>query len=133
MKYVITHYVNAISSRLFFIYGEVMANLKSKFGKRVKEIRKSKGYTQEQIAEIIGIEPPNISKLEKGVHFPNPDNIEKLANALNSDIKDLFDFGHFEDKSTIKTKLKNYIDEANDKEIEFVYKFIVALDLYKKN
>jgi len=110
-----------------------MANLKSKFGKRVKEIRKSKGYTQEQIAEIIGIEPPNISKLEKGVHFPNPDNIEKLANALNSDIKDLFDFGHFEDKSTIKTKLKNYIDEANDKEIEFVYKFIVALDLYKKN
>ena len=32
---------------------------------RVREIRKSKGLTQEQIAELINIEPPNVSKMEK--------------------------------------------------------------------
>ena len=34
-----------------------MLSLKQKFGKRVKELRKSKGITQEQIAELINIEP----------------------------------------------------------------------------
>ena len=39
-----------------------MSSLKDKFGKRVKEIRKGKGITQEQLAESVNIEPPNISK-----------------------------------------------------------------------
>jgi len=110
-----------------------MTSLKSKFGKRVKELRKSKGYTQEQIAELIGIEPPNISKLEKGIHFPLPENIEKLAKALNSNIQDLFDFEHFEDKNNLKIKLQEYIETAEEKEIEFIYKLIINLNQFKNN
>ena len=108
-----------------------MATLKEKFGKRLKEIRKAKGYTQEQIAEKIGIEPPNISKLEKGAHFPLPENMEKIANALDVDIKDLFDFQHFDERNELINKLKNYIDTANDKEIEFLYKTVVNLNQFK--
>lgn len=108
-----------------------MATLKEKFGNRLKEIRKAKGYTQEQIAEKIGIEPPNMSKLEKGAHFPLPENIEKIANALDVNIKDLFDFHHFDNTETLVNKLKNFIDNADRKEIEFLYKTVVNLAQFK--
>ena len=39
-------------------------NKKEIFGKRFKEIRKKFGYTQEKMAEIAGIEPQSISKIE---------------------------------------------------------------------
>src|SRR5574344_1668820 len=105
-----------------------MVNLKSKFGQRVKELRKSKGFTQEKIAEIIGVEPPNISKLEKGTHFPLPENIEKIAAAIGTDVKNLFDFDHFNEQEFLKEKIKNYIDNATPKEIEFFYKLIINLN-----
>ena len=110
-----------------------MTNIKQKFGKRIKELRKDKGFTQEQIAERIGIEPPNISKLEKGTHFPLPENIEKIASALNVEIKDLFDFEHFNSKEILVKKIYEYIDNADDKEIEFLYKTIYNLNLFKNN
>ena len=54
-----------------------MKNLKEKFGKRMKEMRKAKKLTQEHLAELVGIEPQNLSKIECGMHFPQPDKIEK--------------------------------------------------------
>ena len=107
-------------------------SIKKQFGNRIKEIRKSKGYTQEQLAEKIGIEPPNVSKLEKGLHFPLPENIEKISKALEVDIRDLFDFNHFDKKDLLISKLKKYIDTANNKEIEFLYKTIQNLQEYSK-
>ena len=110
-----------------------MTSFKEKFGKRIREIRKEKGFTQEQIAEKIGIEPPNISKLENGAHFPLPENIEKLAKALNVDIKDLFDFGHFDEKTLLAKKIKEFIANADKKDIEFLYKTTINLSQYKNN
>jgi transcriptional regulator with XRE-family HTH domain len=70
--------VEKIKDYYYSIVGGVMSSLKDKFGKRVKEIRKGKGITQEQLAESVNIEPPNISKIECGMHFPQPDKIEKF-------------------------------------------------------
>lgn len=35
------------------------------------------------------------------MHFPQPDKIEKLAQALNLDVKELFDFEHFQKKNEL--------------------------------
>lgn len=108
-----------------------MSSLKIKFGKRLKELRKSKGITQEQIAEIVNIEPPNISKIECGMHFPQPEKIEKIANALGVEIKDLFDFEHFQKRQELLAYINNVLENCELKTIELVYKFIYNLKLYK--
>ncbi|MCR5260360.1 MAG: helix-turn-helix domain-containing protein [Candidatus Gastranaerophilales bacterium] len=109
-----------------------MSLLKTNFGKRVKELRKSRGLTQEQLAGLIDIEPPNISKLENGNHFPLPDNIEKISKALNVHIKDLFDFEHYDEKQVLLDKINDYLQKADSKELEFIYKMIENLQQYKK-
>ena len=108
-----------------------MKSLKYKFGKRVRELRKSRGLTQEQIAELINIEPPNVSKMENGMHFPQPDKIEKIAKALNVEIYDLFDFEHHNDRIELLNKISIFLKEADLNDIELVYKFINNLKLYK--
>ena len=95
-------------------------------------MRKSKGFTQEQLAEKIGIEPPNISKLENGMHFPQPENIEKIAKVLDVDIQEMFTFELFSQKQIILKQLKEFIENANQKEIEFLYKIINCLKQFKK-
>ncbi len=108
-----------------------MTSLKLKFGKRVKELRKKAGITQEQMAELIGIEPPNISKMESGMHFPQPEKIERIAKALDVSISDLFEFEHIMPRQSLIRYINTEIENLSDNALQMVYKFIFNLKLYK--
>lgn len=69
-----------------------MSLLKSAFGNNLKLIRKSKGLTQEQLAELVGLNQRQLTRIETGVSFLSADVLEKLSIALNVNLKDLFDF-----------------------------------------
>lgn len=109
-----------------------MTSLKRKFGKRLKELRKSKGLIQEQLAELVNIEPPNISKIESGTHFPQPENIEKIAQVLNISVKELFDFEHFDEKTILLNKINAFLNGAEVRDLEFFYKIITGMQTYKQ-
>ena len=66
--------------------------LKKELGKNIQRYRKLNKITQEKLAEIVGIEINSISSIETGKYFPSPDNLVKIASALNTDISSLFDF-----------------------------------------
>ena len=61
-------------------------------GKRIKEVRKRLGLTQEKLAELINIETTSLSSIESGRHFPSLVTLEKIAKNLNVELKVLFDF-----------------------------------------
>jgi transcriptional regulator with XRE-family HTH domain len=53
-------------------------------GKRVKECRKAKNYTQEQLANLLGTKSQSIHKYEKGIVTNIPsDRLEQLAAYLD--------------------------------------------------
>ena len=66
--------------------------LKQQLGQKIQATRKSKRLTQEQFAELIGIDPKNVSKIEKGINYPSPETLTSIARALNVDIYELFVF-----------------------------------------
>lgn len=51
-------------------------------GKRIKALRKTKGLTQEQLAEKLGVQRATISNYEIGRRSPHLKELEKLANIL---------------------------------------------------
>lgn len=108
-----------------------MVTLKNKFGKRIRELRKSKKLTQEQFAELIGMEPSNISKMESGLHFPQPEKLEKLAKILDVNVSELFNFEHFNKEEDLINYIDNSLKDFDLKTIELVYKFVYNLKLYK--
>lgn len=97
----------------------------AKFGKRLKELRKRKGLSQQQLAELVGMESSNnISKLESGEQLPKKENLEKLCNALNIEPKELFDFGHFKSRNELITELSDTIQKASLKDLQYFKKVI---------
>ena len=66
--------------------------LKQDLGQRIQKLRKERKITQEQLAEIVGIDPKNISRIEKGNNYPTAENLTSIANALGVEIYELFVF-----------------------------------------
>jgi len=59
-----------------------VSELRVRFGKRLKELRMSKGLTQEQLAEKAGVSADFISLIERGYRAPSFETIQMLAKAL---------------------------------------------------
>lgn len=70
-----------------------MSDLKTRFGRRIRVLRKRKGMTQEQLAEAADISVDFLSLVERGVNAPSFTTLERLADALGVPEKDLFEFG----------------------------------------
>ena len=60
----------------FMLYLEVMSEM---FSARLKELRKSRGLTQEQLAAIIGVERSSVGKYESRPIIPSSEILNKLA------------------------------------------------------
>lgn len=97
---------------------------KKLLGKRIKELRKEAGLTQEKLAELIDIETTSLSGIESGRHFPSLPTIEKIASKLNVELKTLFDFSHLKSIDKMKEEIVENIDKISDEKIKFIYKFI---------
>lgn len=69
-----------------------MASLKKKFGLRLKTIRTDRGLTQEQLAELLDVTIDTVSKMERGVHGPRFELLEKIARALRTPVNVFFQF-----------------------------------------
>ena len=60
------------------------------FGKRVAEVRKSRGVTQQQLAEQIGMSVVAIAYIETGKRWARLGTLSKIAKCLKVDVQELF-------------------------------------------
>ena len=107
-----------------------MSFLQQKLGARIQQIRKSKKMTQERLAEIIGLDIPNISNIERGKRFISAATLEKIIKALDVSPKELFDFEHIKTKSDLIDSINKIIITATNKELIFYYRI---MKLYREN
>ena len=107
-------------------------NPKELLGKKIQQIRKSRGFTQEKLAEIIEMDSGYICKMETGRHTPSLETLNKLSNALNVDMKEFLDFTSLENISIMfKTKenLLKLIDEMPPQNVSLLYNIAKSLHL----
>lgn len=104
-----------------------MSEVKKLLGRRVQELRKRQNIKQEQLAELIGIAPRNLSNIETGRTFPSPENLEKIAKILGVKIKDLFDFEHQQDDIDLFSEIVNRIKPVNRERLQDFYKIVLSL------
>lgn len=67
-------------------------SLKELFGARITELRKKHGWTQQRLADIMGLKLIGISQIERGKKFTSEKNIQKFCEVFNCTPKDLFTF-----------------------------------------
>lgn len=67
-------------------------NINKMFGARIVALRKKAGITQEELSFRCGIHRAYMGTIERGEKSVTLDTVVKIANGLNIEIKELFDF-----------------------------------------
>ncbi len=62
----------------------------TKLSNIIKEKRKEKSLTQEQLSKMTDINRAMIGRIEKKTYIPSVEQLEKLADVLDFDVRDLF-------------------------------------------
>lgn len=57
---------------------------------RIKELRRTKGISQDELAHVLGVTQQTVAKWESGRTYPRARQIPAIASALNCSINDLF-------------------------------------------
>ena len=103
-----------------------MSSIKKLLGQRIKSVRKSRGITQEQLAEKVGIGTANISYIETGKFAPSIENFEKIAVALNVEPHELYTFAVLKSPEDMRRELFPQL-ENDERILRLVYKFYLAI------
>lgn len=69
-----------------------VATLRKQFGKKLRSIRKRRGMTQQQFAELLDISIDFVSLVERGLNAPSFESIEAFSIILGIPVRDFFDF-----------------------------------------
>ena len=80
-------------------------------GTRISEPRREKGMTQEQLAKLVGISAPAVSKWETGSSCPDIALLCPLARALDTNVDTLLQF----EEELSQERLDEYLNEILEK------------------
>jgi len=69
---------------------EIVPNLQKKLGKRIRQLRKDRGYSQESFAFECGLHRTYVGCIERGEKNITVANVEKVAKALKITMEELF-------------------------------------------
>lgn len=100
---------------------------KELLGARIKELRKVRDLSQDQLSEKIGIDPKHLSRIEVGKSYPSITTLEKIAYALDVEIKDLFEYMHHMRNKELIEALNKLIKEANEDNLRLIFKVVSAI------
>lgn len=93
-----------------------MKNTKELLGGRIRELRKGLKMSQEQLSEMIDVDPRYISRIELGKCFPSLETLENISRALHVEMRDLFDYKHLVESLNYEEEIKSLIGSGGNEQ-----------------
>jgi transcriptional regulator with XRE-family HTH domain len=101
---------------------------KELIGKRIQELRKRQGLSQEQVAAKAEISSNYLSRIECGKENPTLDMLIKLADALKIEILEMFVVRHMESLEKVKKNIQGFTKTADENSLRIAAKIIDVLN-----
>jgi len=95
-------------------------------GSRIRELRIRKGLRQEQLAELVEMEPASVCNIENGRNYPSFLNLEKIINILGVTFTDVFQFEQHQNTNDLMSEINKMLNSYPDK-VQDTYKIVKAL------
>lgn len=104
-------------------------NIKKQLGARIKHLRQTQGYSQEQFAEKLGIATRTLCGIEIGKNFLTSNTLEKILEVLEITPQELFVINHYQPREDLELEIVDIIHKIKDREkIETIYKIIKSFE-----
>ncbi len=111
-------------------------SVNSIFGKRLAQLRKARGITQQELGNKIGVSKRAIAYYEGETHNPPANKLDSLAKALDVTIEELLGTKPLKNKPTIKNRKLlqglNVLEKLPKEDQKSVLSFIDALSIKRK-
>jgi len=104
-----------------------MRTTKQLLGARIKELRKTKGFSQDTLAERVGIDSKHLSRLEVGGGFPSLDTLERLGEVLGVELREFFEFVHQNDPKELKSALTSLTRQLTEDQVRIAVRVLRAI------
>ncbi|MEK6808766.1 MAG: helix-turn-helix transcriptional regulator [Nanoarchaeota archaeon] len=105
-----------------------MKTTKELLGGRIKELRKLKRLSQEELSEKVDIDPKHLSRIEVGRGFPSLDTLERLAVSLNVELKDFFEFSpETRNPKELKKLIGDMLNDSDEDKLRLLAKLVRAV------
>lgn len=82
------------------------------FSTQLKKYRKNNGYTQKQLAEVVGVTQQAVAKWETDKASPDPEMLQKISSILNVTVDSLLDGATPKDKSKMPKDLNKFLQQS---------------------
>lgn len=114
-----------------------MSNILKLVGSNIRELRKQKKLTQEELAELSGLQYSFLAGVERGERNITLQTLEKIIVGLKETPSRLFDFSKLDDnnfsKQEVLISIVNILEKHEDKEVKLFYRMIKDItETYKK-
>lgn len=86
-------------------------------GLKIKEFREKKGFSQQELADLVGISKQMISHYEKGENTPRMGTLDKIAKALNVKKLDLLSSESIAEEPHEDYKTQNFDDIKKERDL----------------
>lgn len=98
--------------------------IKKLLGSRIKELRHGRGLSQEQLAEIVDIDTKHLSRIETGLSAPTVDRLDIIADALNVEVRSLFEFGHLDNREVQLAGIDKMLKQLDENDLKVIYRIV---------
>lgn len=102
-------------------------NTKEMIGARIREIRNTKGMTQERLSELMNINPKYLSSIERGLENPTLNTVLKLSDSLDVGLGDIFTNIEVEDPKKQKALINALLKRATDEQLKLAFKILSVI------
>ncbi len=101
------------------------------FAKRLKEIRKGKKLTQDEVCDKSNIDISNYSKIETGKILPSLNSFYKIVKGLDVDANEFFEFNHLQEENLLDERIRKIYHNYSLKEKQLLYKLMRSIEDYR--
>jgi transcriptional regulator with XRE-family HTH domain len=111
-----------------------MGSLSAHVSERIRELRNSRGLSQEQLALKANLNTSFIGAIERGVKKPTVDTLEKIITALDISVQDFFNFEidfSKNDTSDVLNKLNYILKDFNQNQQTTIYNLVKQIVTFK--
>ena len=96
-------------------------------GKKIKEIRKNRAFTQDILAEKVGIDAKHLSRIECGKNSLSLNLLLKICSVLDTEPSVFFDNSINKNKAELVREITNILNQSSEEKIRWVYKIVASL------
>ena len=104
---------------------------KELIGKKIRQIRKERGFSQEELSEKIDISPRHMCTIENGNSFPSIETFVKISEILDIDINEFFNLKN-KTNDELRNTIYNLIQTSTIQELHLIKDIISAIQKNRK-